>query len=163
MSERAKRFEIWLTTNPASTWFIRNIASRLDPLIFKATNGRYFSMGPASMPMVTISMLGRHSGKQRSVHLAAIEHEGDYLVVASAMGQPKHPAWRYNLEANPDVELQLPGERFAARARVLSDAERDAVWGKVLAAIPQIRVYETRTDRRIRVFRLTRAQSGEAN
>lgn len=159
MSERSDDFAIWLTTNKATTWFIRNVASKLDPLIFRATNGRFFSMGAASMPMVTINMTGRRSGKPRAVHLAAIEYEGDHLVVASAMGQQKHPGWRYNLEANPEVELQLPGERFVARAQVLSDAERAEVWDKILAIIPQIRVYETRTDRNIRVFRLKRAAS----
>jgi hypothetical protein len=40
---------------------------------------------------------------------------------------------------------------------VLSDVEKAEVWPKILAVIPQIRVYERRTDRNIRVFRLTRA------
>jgi deazaflavin-dependent oxidoreductase (nitroreductase family) len=153
------RVVLWLTTNPVSTWLIRHVASRLDPLIFKATNGRFFSMGPPSMPMLTMTALGSHSGKPRSVHLACIEHEGDYLVVASAMGQQKHPAWRYNIEANPHVELQVRGERFVARARMLTDAEKQEVWDEILEAIPQIRVYEKRTDRNIRVFRLSRADS----
>ena len=47
------RFVVWLTTNPVSTWLIRNFASRVDPVIFKATNGRFFSMGVASMPMAS--------------------------------------------------------------------------------------------------------------
>ena len=151
------RFVIWLTTNAVSTWWIRNVASRLDPLIFRATNGRFFSMGAPDMPMVTMTAVGRRSGKPRSVHLACIEHEGDYLVVASAMGQQKHPAWRYNIEAHPDVEIQLRGERFMARAQVLTDAEKEAVWDAIRTAIPQIHVYEKRTDRNIRVFRLSRA------
>jgi deazaflavin-dependent oxidoreductase (nitroreductase family) len=92
------------------------------------------------------------------VHLACVERDGDYLVVASAMGQQKHPAWRYNLEANPDVEIQMPGERFTARARPLSDAEKEAVWDDVRRAIPQVGVYEKRTDRNIRVFRLSRSR-----
>ena len=149
-------FLIRLTTNPVTTWIIRNLSSPLDPMIFKATNGRFFTMGVASMPMVTITMTGRRTGKPRSVHLACIKHEGDFLVVASAMGQEHHPAWRYNLEANPEVELQMRGERFAARAELLSDVEKQAVWPKMLEAIPQINVYERRTDRNIRVFRLRR-------
>ena len=145
-----------LTTHPASIFLIRQVASRLDPLIFKATGGRLTCFGPPAMPMVTITMTGRRSGKPRSVHLACIEHEGDHLVVASAMGQQKHPGWRYNLEANPRVELQLPGERFPAVARVLTDEEKEKVWDRIRAAIPQMRVYEKRTDRNIRVFHLTR-------
>lgn len=150
------RFIIWLSTNAVTTWLIRNFASRVDPLIFKATNGRFTSMGPPGMPMLTMTAIGRTSGRPRAVHLACIEHEGDYLVVASAMGQRRHPAWRYNIEANPDVEIQLRGVRFEARAQVLSDCEKERVWEKVREAIPQMNVYETRTDRNIRVFRLRR-------
>ena len=150
---------IWLTTNPVSTWMIRNVASRLDPLLFRASNGKFFSMGVASMPMLTLTAKGRRSGKPRSVHLACLEDGRDYLIVASAMGQARHPAWRYNIEAHPDVELQLRGERFMARARVLTDAEKEEVWDEIREAIPQIYVYETRTDRNIRVFRLSRTHS----
>lgn len=153
------RFIVWLSTNPVATWVIKHVASRLDPLIFKATNGRMTSMGPPAMPMLTLTATGRRSGAPRSVHLACLEQEGDYLVVASAMGQQKHPAWRYNLEANPEVEVQVSGERFAARAQVLSDSEKAAVWSDVRRAIPQMNVYETRTDRNIRVFRLSRVGS----
>lgn len=111
------------------------------------------------MPMLTLTATGRSSGQPRSVQLACIVNEGDYLVVASAMGQEKHPAWRYNIEANPEVKVQMRGECFRARAQVLSDEEKEAVWDEVRAAIPQMRVYEGRTDRNIRVFRLCRSRA----
>jgi len=155
----SSRFVVWLSTNPFATWMVKNISSRLDPVIFKATNGRFTSMGPPAMPMLTLTARGRRSGEPRSVHLACIEKGGGYLVVASAMGQEKHPAWRYNIEADPNVEVQISGERFSARAQVLSDAEKEAVWEDVRQLIPQMSVYETRTDRNIRVFRLSRVES----
>ncbi len=145
-----------LTTNPVATWFIKNVAAHLDPILFRATNGRLTVFGPPAVPMLTLTTVGRRSGKPRSVHLACVEDEGDYLIVASAMGQQKHPDWRYNLEANPAVEVQMQGERFRARAEVLSDAEKSTVWDRIAEAIPQVRVYETRTDRNIRVFRVRR-------
>jgi deazaflavin-dependent oxidoreductase (nitroreductase family) len=150
------RFVIWISTSPVVTWIIKHFASRVDPLIFKATNGRFTSMGPPSMPMVTLTTTGRRSGQPRAVHLATIEHAGDHLVVASAMGQSRHPAWRYNLEANARVEVQMRGERFVARAQVLTDSEKEEVWAEIRAVIPQMNVYEKRTDRNIRVFRLCR-------
>lgn len=149
-------FVVWLVTNPVTTWLIRHVAAPLDPHVYKATNGRFTTMGPGSETMVTITMTGRKSGKPRAVHLACVPHEGDILLVASAMGQARHPGWRYNLEANPDCEVQAKGERYAARARVLSDAEKDAVWDAMRAQIPMIHVYEQRTDRNIRVFRVSR-------
>ena len=156
----SERLIVWLSTNPVATWLIRNVASRLDPIVFRATNGRFTSMGPPAMPMLTLTATGRHSGEPRSVHLACLERGGDYLVVANAMGQERHPAWRYNLEANPEVEVQMPGERFAARARALTSAEKDEVWPEVKRAIPQMNVYEKRTDRNIRMFQLSRVDSG---
>lgn len=152
------RFVIWLSTNPVATWLIRHVASPLDPLIFRASRGRLTSFGPPAMPMLTLTATGRRSGKPRSVHLACVLHEGDPLVVASAMGQSRHPGWRYNLDAHPDVEVQMSGERFAAHAQRLSDTEKADVWDRIREAIPQMNVYETRTDRNICVFRLRRIQ-----
>lgn len=152
-------FIVWLSTNSVATWIIKHVASRLDPLIFKATNGRFTSMGPPAMPMLTLTTIGRRSGRPRSIQLACIEHEGDWLVVASAMGQQKHPAWRYNIEANPKLQIQMRGERFDARAQLLTDSEKEEVWADIRQAIPQMNVYETRTDRNIRVFRLSRTSS----
>jgi deazaflavin-dependent oxidoreductase (nitroreductase family) len=152
----SESFIVRLSTNRVATWLIKHVASPLDPLIFRATNGRFTCFGPPSMPMITVTAIGRLSGQPRPVHLACLERGGDYLVVASAMGQERHPAWRYNLEANPEVEIQARGERFKAHASALSDSEKDEVWGDVRQAIPQMNVYEKRTDRNIRVFRLRR-------
>lgn len=156
---KAERFVVWLSTTPAFVWWIEHVASRLDPLLFKATGGRLTSFGPPAVPMLTLTTTGRRSGQPRSVHLACVEDGPDHLVVASAMGQEKHPAWRYNLDANPRVDVQARGERFPARATALSDAQKQAVWSRVKQAIPQIEVYESRTDRNIRVYRLSRLDS----
>jgi deazaflavin-dependent oxidoreductase (nitroreductase family) len=154
------RLIVWLSTNRVMTWLIKHVASHLDPRIFKATNGRLTSMGPPTMPMLTMTTVGRRSGRARSVHLACLERAGETLVVASAMGQEKHPGWRYNIEANPDVEVQIRGDHFAARAELLTDAEKEWVWGEILESIPQMIVYEARTDRNIRVVRLRRVSLG---
>jgi deazaflavin-dependent oxidoreductase (nitroreductase family) len=145
-----------ITTGKIFTWILVHIASRVDPLIFKATNGRWTFFGPTAFPMVTITMVGRKSGKRRTVHLCAVEDAGDQLIIASSMGREKHPGWRYNLEANPNVEIQLEGEAYAATAHVLSNEEKEKVWAKIIATVPQIAVYVTRTDRNVRVFRLRR-------
>ena len=151
----SERFIVWLSTNAVITWIIRHVASHIDPWLFKASNGRFTSMGVPSMPMLTLTATGRQSGQARSVHLACLEDEGTYLVVASAMGQPRHPGWRYNLDAHPEVEVQVRGRRFEARAAVLSDEDKQRAWPRVHAAIPQMKVYENRTTRNIRVYRLT--------
>ncbi|MHC5012461.1 MAG: nitroreductase family deazaflavin-dependent oxidoreductase [Planctomycetota bacterium] len=154
----SESFIVRLTTNPVATWIIRNVVSHVDPWLFKATNGRLTCFGPPAMPMVTLTTVGRRSGKPRAVHLACIEHAGEAHVVASAMGQEKHPAWRYNLEAHPEIEVQAQGESYRAEALVLSDVEKKEIWERIKQVIPQMNVYEQRTDRNIRVFRLRRIQ-----
>ena len=150
-----------VSTSRFFTWLIKHIASHVDPVLFKATNGRWTFFGPTAFPMLTITMTGRKSGKTRTAQLATIEDNGEQLIVASAMGQEKHPGWRYNLEANPNVEVQLKGESYKAVATALSAEEKEKVWPKILQSIPQIRVYETRTTRNIRVFRLRRNKTIE--
>lgn len=160
MSDRERLF-VWLSTNPVATWLIRHVASRVDPILFRATDGRLTVFGPPAMPMLTLTTTGRRSGQPRSVQLAYLPHEGDALVVGSAMGQARHPAWIHNVEANPHVEVQRRGERFPARATFLDDAEKQRVWPAIRRAIPQMKVYETRTSRNIRVVRLTRSDREE--
>lgn len=150
----ARSFVVRFVTHPVTTWLIRTFVAPIDPILFRATNGRFFAMGPASESMLTITTRGRRSGKPRSVHLTSVAHEGDRLIVASAMGQERHPGWRYNLEANPEIEVQVRGRRYRARAELLDDVEKTKVWDKMRDQVPMIHVYEKRTDRNIRVFRL---------
>lgn len=144
------------SSTTAGSWIVKHIASKLDPVLFRATNGRFTSTGIATLPMLTMTVMGRKTGTPRHVQLAYHEDGGDWLVVASAMGQERHPGWRYNLEASPEVDIQMRGTRFAARASVLADDEKDRLWPAIKETIPQMNVYEGRTNRNIRVFRLSR-------
>lgn len=150
------RFVNWLSATAFGSWLVKHLASRLDPVLFKATNGRLSMTGVPTLPMLTLTTIGRKSGKPRDTQLAWHDDGGDFLVVASAMGQERHPDWSYNLLANPDAEVQLRGARARVRARVLDDAEKARVWPAVKRTIPQMIVYEQRTARNIRVFRLSR-------
>jgi len=140
----------------AGSWIVRNFATKVDPILFRATGGRFTSTGIPTLPMLTLSATGRKSGEPRHVQLAFHQDGDDFLVVASAMGQERHPGWRYNIEADPDVEVQVRGERFSARARVLGEEEKSRLWPQIKKTIPQMDTYETRTERKILVFRLTR-------
>ena len=150
------RFVNWFSATRAGSWLVKHVASPLDPIVFKATNGRFTITGVPTLPMLTLTVIGRKSRQPRDVQLAYHRDGNDFLVVASAMGQERHPAWRYNLEANPDVEVQTRGERFKAHAAMLGDGEKERLWPAIAQTIPQMHVYERRTPRNIRVFRLTR-------
>lgn len=142
-------------TRPGS-WLVKHVAAKVDPKIFRLTNGRFTMTGRPTLPMLALTVVGCRSGQPRVVQLAYHADGDDYLVVASAMGQERHPAWRYNLAANPDVEVQVRGEVFAAHASLLPAEDKARLWPAIATTIPQMHTYETRTDRDICVFRLSR-------
>lgn len=149
-------FVNWLSATTFGSWVVKHFSSRVDPVLFRLTGGRFTSTGVPTLPMLTLTTVGRKSGKRRAVQLAYHRDGDDFLVVASAMGQERHPDWKYNLEANPEIDVLVRGEVFAARAERLADAEKARVWPAIKRTIPQMNVYERRTARNINVFRLRR-------
>jgi deazaflavin-dependent oxidoreductase (nitroreductase family) len=82
-----------------------------------------------------------------------VEQEGEYALVASMGGAPKHPVWYYNLKANPDeVTVQDGAEPFEAQVRELTGDERAVWWERAVAAYPPYAEYQQRTKRQIPVF-----------
>ncbi|MGP7999940.1 MAG: nitroreductase family deazaflavin-dependent oxidoreductase [Streptosporangiaceae bacterium] len=108
-------------------------------------------------PVIILTSVGARSGKLRKTPLMRVEHDGEYAVVASLGGAPKHPVWYYNLIANPHVELQDRGARKDYQAREVHGAERDAWWERAVAAWPDYASYQEKTTRTIPVFVLTPA------
>jgi deazaflavin-dependent oxidoreductase (nitroreductase family) len=104
-----------------------------------------------------LTTTGRRSGEPREHALIYGRHGDDYLVVASKGGAPVHPAWYLNLEADPDVELQVGPERFRARARTATPDERAEMWKTMTAEWPDYDAYQTKTDRQIPIVVLSRA------
>ncbi|KUL32641.1 nitroreductase family deazaflavin-dependent oxidoreductase [Actinoplanes awajinensis] len=107
-------------------------------------------------PIVVVTSVGAKSGKLRKTPLMRVEHEGEYLAVGSLGGAPKNPVWVYNLRKNPQVEVQDGPERHDYEARELSGAEREVWWQRAVEAFPNYAGYQTKTDRLIPVFVLTR-------
>lgn len=100
---------------------------------------------------------GRKSGEQRSHALIFREHDGAYLVVASKGGSDSPPSWFVNLRADPNVEVQVKGDRFRATARVATPAEKPRMWAKMVEAWPDYDQYQTQTSREIPVVVLERS------
>jgi deazaflavin-dependent oxidoreductase (nitroreductase family) len=104
-----------------------------------------------------LTTTGRRTGTRHRTALIYDRDGDDYLIVASKGGAPHDPAWYLNLTANPDVELQVGAEVFAATAETLHGDERARAWKQMVALFPQYADYERKTDREIPVVRLRRA------
>jgi len=111
------------------------------------------------MPVIILTSVGARSGRLRKSPLMRVEHDGEYAVVASLGGAPKHPVWYYNLVKNPHVELQDGPEKHDYTAREITGDEKAAWWERAVAAYPPYADYQKKTDRQIPVFLLTRLET----
>src|SRR5437763_7515965 len=75
---------------------------------YEASGGQKAStLRDTGLPVVIVTMRGNKTGKIRKIALMRVEHNGEYALVASMGGAPRHPVWYYNLKADPEaVTLQ---------------------------------------------------------
>ena len=71
-----------------------------------------------------LTTTGRKSGQERKHALIYQKFGDDYLVVASKGGADAAPTWFLNLEADPEVQVQVLGDKFKARARTATADEK---------------------------------------
>ncbi len=104
--------------------------------------------GPGLVPTLLLTTTGRKSGKPQILPLIYGKTENGYAIVASKGGAPSHPAWYLNLTAQPEVKVQVEAERFPARARTATGAERSTLWDQIYSPYAD---YQKRTERKIPV------------
>src|SRR4051812_2799670 len=104
------------------------------------------------MPVVIVTSVGAQTGKLRKTALMRVEHDGEYALVASLGGAPKHPVWYYNLKKNPHVELQDGPTKRDYHAREVTGAEKAIWWQRAVEVWPDYAKYQTKTTREIPVF-----------
>jgi deazaflavin-dependent oxidoreductase (nitroreductase family) len=106
--------------------------------------------------VLILTTKGRRSGEPRHMPLIYRPYNGAHLVVASKGGWDKPPAWYLNLEENPEVEVQIKGDRFRARARTATPEEKPDMWRTMTAMWPDYDDYQASTEREIPVVVLER-------
>jgi deazaflavin-dependent oxidoreductase (nitroreductase family) len=109
------------------------------------------------LPVVVLTSVGARTGLLRKTALMRVEQGGEYAVVGSLGGGPKHPVWVHNLRRHPRVELQDGEAKHDYLAREVTGDERAVWWERAVAAFPTYAGYARKTDRLIPVFVLTRA------
>lgn len=107
-------------------------------------------------PMLLLTMSGAKSGRELTTPLTYHADGDDYIVMASAGGDPKHPAWFFNLVAHPAVVVEIGSERVDARAVRTEGAERARVYQAMTAAMPRFGDYQAAVEREIPIFKLVR-------
>jgi deazaflavin-dependent oxidoreductase (nitroreductase family) len=126
---------------------LMGVARRVHRLTGSKMSGR---------PLLYLTTVGAKSGQPRTaVVMPFPEGDGAWLIVASANGAARHPAWLHNLAAHPDrVEIELEGRKTAVTPQTLSGEERATAWERITRERPSFAEYELKTDRDIPVVRL---------
>ena len=110
------------------------------------------------MPTLLLRTTGRKSGLTRTNALVYGRDGADYLVCGSNGGHHLPPAWALNMEANPDVEIQVGVRKMKATAATLrpGDEQYDRLFAICNKANRgQFAAYQKKTDRPLPVFAIT--------
>lgn len=138
---------------PSSWDWVRNQVEEYE----KSRGQRANTLLDTGLPVIVVTTRGNKSGKVRKMALMRVEHEGQYALVASMGGAPKHPVWYFNVKAHPDeVAIQDGPEPFDVDVQELDGDERKVWWDRAVAAYPPYAEYQERTERRIPVLVATR-------
>ena len=110
-------------------------------------------------PILLVTTKGRKSGADRTIPIIYAQVGDDQVIIASKGGSPTHPAWYLNLLENPNVRVQVKGDKFDAVARTAQSPERERLWAEAIKGWPNYDVYQSRTTRQIPVVVLERAKA----
>ncbi len=132
---------------------------RWHPKLYRWSGGRIGGK-MAGLPVLLIETIGRKSGERRETALTYMPYPypegGRYVVIASVLGEPRHPAWFLNLAADPRIAITVGSKRIAVEARVCEGEERERIWDVLISISPDYAQYRSMTERRIPVVMLCR-------
>ena len=134
-------------------YFFRYVFTPLDKLSYRLTKGRR-GLSPPSMTTALLTTTGRRSGNEVTTPVLVLPDEGNYIVVGSNYGRGRHPAWTYNLGADPNATLQMRDQIHRVIAARLVGEEASAYWPRLVQMWPGWQTYRRITDREFRMFRL---------
>lgn len=126
--------------------FITAVHTRLFRLSGGKIGGRM-----AGCPVLLLTTKGRKTGKERVTPLLYIPDNENFVLIASNGGVPNHPAWYWNIQANPEVEVEVGGRKLRVRAEDVGGAERERLWTKAVGMYAGYADYQKRTERQIPV------------
>jgi deazaflavin-dependent oxidoreductase (nitroreductase family) len=127
-------------------WMVKHIDAYMKS---GGKEGHMYKMTPQGMdheitvPALLLVTKGRKTGEKYLFPLFYGDAGKGYLVIASKGGAPDHPGWYKNLQAHPDVDVQVGTKTVKAKARTVpAGPERDALWKQAVAFFPPYADYQ---------------------
>jgi deazaflavin-dependent oxidoreductase (nitroreductase family) len=124
--------------------------------LYRRTGGRVGGLGMGRLPLLLLTVPGRHSGTPHTVPVAYLDHNEGYLVVGTGMGGSKAiPQWFLNLQAAGKGHIQVRDREHDVDAHLASDTDREKLWPQIAARAPHFSKWQARTGRTFPVALLT--------
>lgn len=148
-----------LAATRQGAWLVIHVMNPMDRYFMTRTHGR--SRKPGKTPTkLLLHHVGAKTGQARHTPLMCIADDDHWIIAASKGGDTRHPAWYFNVTANPAVSIDLAGERIPVQARELHGDEYDKAWTRAKAQFAGFETYQARTGgRTIPLIRLDRRSS----
>ncbi len=134
-----------------------------DPI---ATNRRAilaFRANPNAYPeRLLLATIGARTGLPRITPLRYMRDGHRVIVFASNGGSPRHPAWYYNLRANPSATIEIGDATVAVTAVELAGDERDETFARQATMRPEFAEHQATVSRNIPVIWLKMSDTSPA-
>jgi deazaflavin-dependent oxidoreductase (nitroreductase family) len=105
-----------------------------------------------SQTILVLHMVGRKSGKARSVPVAYFDYKDKYLLVASNWGRDKQADWFVNLKKESHATIDVKGKTVRVKAREAQGDEYTSLWKFAAEKHPPYLDYQKMTTRRIPIM-----------
>jgi deazaflavin-dependent oxidoreductase (nitroreductase family) len=122
---------------------------------FRASHGRVGDSFDGA-PLLLLHTVGARSGRRRINPVMYLADGDRYLVFAAKAGSDRNAEWYCNLQANPDVTIEVGDETIAVRGIELTGAERDEKYRIQSERYPGFGAYQQKISATIPVVALTR-------
>ena len=127
--------------------------SRLNVWVYRLSLGRLMNTAMGGYPICLVTLVGRKTGRKRTIPLIHVPDGEDEILVGSQAGLDSDPAWTHSIRANPEVTITFDGRKRRFLARQIGDEEKRQIWPHLCSIYPAYDEYQARTDRNIPVFR----------
>lgn len=148
-----RQIQGFASTRPGA-WLFAKLLRHLDDVVLRVSRGRHSAPGLlAGLPVLDLTTTGRKSGQPRTCHLISIPVGDDLALLGTNFGQPRTPAWVFNLEAEPRASVRFRTATAAVVARPATDAERVQVMARSAGIYGGYEKYQQRiSGREVRIF-----------
>lgn len=130
--------------------FLRKLITDGNVWVLKVSRGK-LGNSFLGVPVLLLTTVGRKTGQNRTQPLYYLEDGERVILVASNAGTERDPAWFLNLQANPQVIVNINGSEKQMSGRAASAQEKSELWPRLTTLFPKWQMMEDRSERSFNV------------